>query len=112
MTEVQPIVKPVRTRDPGHLDNVRLGGCEVPGCTRRPVSAHHITFAQPKARGLKVGDQHTIGLCEELHHSAQSNEGVHHTGDERGWYPRHGIPDPLGAAARNYAATLALRSKP
>ena len=38
---------------------------------------------------LKVSDEFTLPLCN-THHDA-----VHKTGDERAWWARHGIIDPL-----------------
>src|SRR5579872_2302768 len=36
-------------------------------CARWPPDAHHITFAQPRAMGIKVSDELIVPLCE-LHH--------------------------------------------
>lgn len=44
--------------------------------------AHHLTFAQPRARGLKVGDQWVVPLCN--HHHGQ----LHASGNEKSWWFR------------------------
>jgi hypothetical protein len=44
--------------------------------------------------GLKVSDEYTLPLCN-IHH-----DDVHRTGDERAWWARHGIIEPLKYAAR------------
>lgn len=36
-------------------------------CGRSPSHAHHLTFVQPKARGLKTSDEFVVPLCY-LHH--------------------------------------------
>ena len=55
-------------------------------------------FAQPRALGLKVSDEFTVPLCNGHHDS------LHNTGDERAWWARHGILDPLQMANRLWAA--------
>lgn len=54
-----------------------------------PGEAHHLTFAQPRAMGLKTGDQYVVPLCHtchmELHHSPYS---------EVNWWALNGI-DPM-----------------
>jgi hypothetical protein len=49
--------------------------------------------------GLKVSDEFTVPLCNAHHDS------VHRTGEERAWWARHGILDPLKFAARLWAAS-------
>jgi hypothetical protein len=68
-------------------------------CGRRPAQAHHIRFAQPRALGLKVSDEFTVPLCNGHHDS------LHRTGDERAWWARNGILDPLKFAARLWATS-------
>ena len=48
---------------------------------------------------LKVSDEYTVPLCNG-HHDA-----LHKSGDERAWWARHGIIDPLKFAARLWAAS-------
>ena len=79
--------KEQRVRDKAHLAFVAKEPCLV--CGRRPAQAHHIRFAQPRALGLKVSDEFTVPLCNGHHDS------LHNTGDERAWWARHGIIDPL-----------------
>ena len=85
----------LRSRD--HLAFVGRQPCLV--CGRRPAHAHHLRFAQPRAMGLKVSDEFTVPLCAG-HHDA-----VHKTGDERAWWARHGIIEPLKFAERLWAAS-------
>ncbi len=49
--------------------------------------------------GLKVSDEYTVPLCN-IHH-----DSLHQTGDERAWWARHGILEPLKIAARLWAAS-------
>ena len=88
-----------RIRDKGHLAFVAGQPCLV--CGRRPVQAHHLRFAQPRAMGLKVSDEYTVPLCNGHH------DELHRTGDERAWWARHGIIDPLKFAGRLWAASRA-----
>ena len=89
--------KEKRIRDKAHLAFVASEPCLV--CGRRPAQAHHIRFAQPSALGLKVSDEFTVPLCNGHHDS------LHQTGDERAWWARHGILDPLKIAGRLWAAS-------
>lgn len=89
--------KDKRVRDKAHLAFVASQPCLV--CGRRPAQAHHIRFAQPRALGLKVSDEFTVPLCNGHHDS------LHQTGDERAWWARHGILDPLILANRLWAVS-------
>jgi len=91
------IPKEQRIRDRDHLAFVASQPCLV--CGRRPAQAHHLRFAQPRGMGLKVSDEFTLPLCN-THHDA-----VHRTGDERAWWARHGIIEPLKYADRLWAAS-------
>jgi hypothetical protein len=44
-----------------------------------------LTIAQPKARGLKAGDQCVVPLCE-AHHRA-----LHERGNEWAWWALHAL---------------------
>jgi hypothetical protein len=89
--------KEKRIRDKTHLAFVAGQPCLV--CGRRPAQAHHIRFAQPRGLGLKVSDEFTVPLCNGHHDS------LHRTGDERAWWARNGILDPLKFAARLWATS-------
>ena len=89
--------KEKRIRSKEHLEFVARQPCLV--CGRRPAQAHHLRFAQPRALALKVSDEFTVPLCT-VHHDA-----LHRTGDERAWWARHGIIDPLKIAGRLWAAS-------
>jgi hypothetical protein len=91
------IPKETRIRDRDHLAFVARQPCLV--CGRRPAQAHHLKFAQPRAMSMKVSDEYTVPLCNG-HHDA-----LHRTGDERAWWARHGIIEPLKFAARLWAAS-------
>ena len=91
------IPKEKRVRDKDHLGFVAKQPCLI--CGRKPAHAHHLRFAQPRAMGLKVSDEFTVPLCN-AHHDA-----LHRTGDERAWWARHGIIEPLKFAARLWAAS-------
>jgi len=91
------IPKETRIRDRDHLAFVARQPCLV--CGRRPAHAHHLKFAQPRAMSLKVSDEYTVPLCNG-HHDA-----LHKAGDERAWWARHGIIDPLKFAARLWSAS-------
>jgi hypothetical protein len=91
--------RPERLRSRKHLDRLRTLACCIPGCRKGPVDPHHLTHVQPKGRGLKASDSKTVPLCRFGHHYATSNDGVHHVGDEAGWWVERGI-DPVEIAAR------------
>lgn len=97
------IPKGKRIRDKAHLAFVASQPCLV--CGRRPAHAHHIRFAQPRGLGLKVSDEFTVPLCNGHHHS------LHQTGDERAWWARHGILDPLMLAHRLWAVSHQRRGR-
>lgn len=74
--------------------------CSVPGCRHLPVDVHHLTCSpEPKARGLKAGDNWTVPLCHGLHHVAEARDGVHRAGNERAWWAGKRI-DPIALAER------------
>jgi DNA recombination protein Rad52 len=91
------IPKEKRIRSKDHLVFVANQPCLV--CGRRPAHAHHLRFAQPRAMALKVSDEYTVPLCSGHHDS------LHRTGDERAWWARNGIRDPLMMAGRLWAAS-------
>ena len=67
-----------RLRDPGHLRYV--AGLSCLACGRKPVHAHHLRFAQPRAMGRKVSDEFTVPLCN-LHHRE-----LHTCSNEEAWW--------------------------
>ena len=93
----QAIPKEKRIRSKEHLVFVAKQPCLV--CGRRPAQAHHLRFAQKRAMALKVSDEYTVPLCSGHHDS------LHRTGDERAWWARNGILDPLKIAGRLWAAS-------
>lgn len=104
------IAKPERHRCPAHLRFVATVPCvacsggRMPGrewLDRGAVSqAHHVLFAQPRARGLKPGDQHVVPVCPAHH------DQIHRAGNERAWWAGRGI-DPLDIAERLWRASVA-----
>ncbi len=50
--------------------------------------AHHVTYAEPNAMGMKVGDNWCVPLCH-AHHME-----LHNFGDERLWWAMQGV-DPI-----------------
>jgi DNA recombination protein Rad52 len=90
-----PFGKIQRHRDREHLKRVAAQPCLV--CGRNPAQAHHLTFAQPRARSLKVSDEWTVPLCA-LHHRA-----LHDHGNELTWWQTKGI-EPIGIAQALWAA--------
>jgi hypothetical protein len=87
---------PRRIKAPAHLEHVRQQPCLV--CGRRPVEAHHLTFAQDRAIGRKAGNDWTVPVCR-AHHRA-----LHAAGAEEKWWQGQGI-DPLSAAEALWRAS-------
>jgi len=85
-----------RIRDKAHLRYVGKQPCLI--CGRRPSHAHHLRFAQPRAMASKVSDEFTVPLCSAHH------DQLHRVGDERAWWARHGIIEPLKIAAKLWSA--------
>ncbi|CAH2606275.1 conserved protein of unknown function (plasmid) [Rhodovastum atsumiense] len=92
-----------RVRSCPHLAYVASLPCAVPWCRSCDITVHHLTHAEPKARGLKASDAATVPLCVE-HHLGRT--GVHHRGDERAWWESIGV-DAIALAARLWAASVA-----
>jgi hypothetical protein len=95
--------KPVRIRSLEHLKHVRTFSCvacKAPG----PSTAHHLTIAQPKARGLKAGDQWSLPLCDRCH------KELHARGDERAYWADIGI-DPISLAESLWANSPAFEEE-
>ena len=80
-----------RIRDRNHLKFVSNQLCLK--CARWPSDAHHLTFAQPRAMGMKVSDEFVVPLCR-LHHRE-----VHHARNELAWWKDLKI-DPIEVADR------------
>jgi len=78
-----------RIRDRNHLKFVASQLCLK--CARWPSDAHHVTFAQPRAMGMKVSDEFVVPLCR-LHHRE-----VHHARNELTWWNDLKI-DPIEVA--------------
>jgi len=107
MADVTPDFIEGRIRSPGHLRRLGEGNCCIPGCFRRPVFAHHLTCGpEPKARGLKAGDNNAAGLCG-WHHGPGYPGSLHDAGEELPWWLGQGL-DPFALVAREWAASMAL----
>ncbi len=88
---------PKRIRDRDHLRSVASQPCLI--CGRLPAHAHHLTFAQPRARGLKSSDEWTVPLCA-LHHRE-----LHDRGNERAYWQDKNI-DPQQTAQKLWEQRL------
>lgn len=97
----QPNQKIPRIRSKPHMAYVASLPCIV--CGWHEVQVHHIMFAQPRARGLKSGDNFTVGLCAPCH------TALHARGDERAFWHALGI-DPIAAADRLWLESQAARA--
>lgn len=91
-----------RIRDREHLKFVTTQACLF--CGRCPSDAHHLTFAQPRALGMKVSDEFTVPLCR-LHHRE-----VHQAGNERKYWADLRI-EPLETAKSLWDQTLQKRNR-
>jgi Rad52/22 family double-strand break repair protein len=88
---VLPHGYPRRVRDRQHLKFVSNQLCLK--CARWPSDAHHLTYAQPRAMGMKVSDEFVVPLCR-LHHRE-----VHHARNELAWWKDLKI-DPIEVARK------------
>lgn len=86
------ISEPRRRRSKVHLRFVATMPCVV--CGTQPVQVHHVKHLQPRARGLKVGDQFTVPLCLDCHSQVEAASGW-----EGIWWAFRHID--VAAAARN-----------
>jgi hypothetical protein len=103
----QPNFKVPRVRSKSHMAYVAAQPCIV--CLWQYVQVHHLTCSpDPKARGLKAGDNWTLPLCNE-HHLAGFPGSLHDDGNERRWWAAHGI-DPIAAAEQLWAESQAIRA--
>lgn len=84
--------KEKRIRDRAHLQFVATQACLI--CGRQPAQAHHLRFAQSRAMALKVSDEFTVPLCATHH------DQLHRSGDERAFWTRNGVENPLEHAAK------------
>jgi hypothetical protein len=98
----EPITKPVRHRSRAHLAYVGSQPCCIPHCRGTAVQVHHLGHAQPKARGLKAGDQHVVSLCVTHHLGTKCV----HSGREADWWDGHGV-DAIAVAERLWADSVA-----
>ena len=98
------IPKEKRIRDRAHLAFVASEPCLI--CGRRPAQAHHLRFAQPRALELKVSDEYTVPLCVTHHNQ------LHQNGDERAFWVRNGVANPLEHAEQFWKASRRQRNLP
>ena len=77
-----------RYRSNKYLDYVRGRPCLI--CDFMG-EAHHLTFAEPNAMSMKVGDNWTVPMCH-AHHME-----LHRFGDEKLWWDLQGV-DPVPIA--------------
>ena len=88
--------EPKRRRDKSHLRFVASQPCLV--CGRQPSDPHHLRFAQPRARGVKVSDEFTVPLCRGHHRQ------LHQAGNEMAWWDKLKI-DALRVARQLWEQT-------
>ena len=88
---VLALPEPRRVRDRDHVRAVAQHPCLI--CGRRPSHAHHLRFAQSRALGRKVSDEHTVPLCRGHHRE------VHHCGNEAAWWQNAGVDPTIAARA-------------
>lgn len=85
-------MKENRIRSRAYMAFVRTHPCLSCGAQ---AEAHHIQFAQARAKSMKVGDNWTVPLCHPCHME------LHAMGDERTWWDLRGI-DPLQWATEKW----------
>jgi len=84
-----------RVRSKKHMAFVATKPCLCCGWKRPEV--HHLTCGpEPKARGLKAGDNWTVPLCSTCHRT------LHAQGSERAFWSARDI-DPIAVAAQLWA---------
>ena len=81
-----------RFRSKKYLSSVRGRPCLI---CHQAGEAHHLTFAQPKGRGIKSGDNWVVPLCHSHHMD------LHGFGDEKLWWAMQGV-EPLQIAIKLY----------
>ena len=100
---VLALPEPRRVRDRDHVRAVAQHPCLI--CGRRPSDAHHLRFAQSRALGRKVSDEHTVPLCRGHHRE------VHRCGDEAAWWSKAAV-DPTVTARALWLETHPLPPNP
>ncbi len=88
--------EPHRERSPEHLAYIRTLPCHRCGLHGFSVP-HHLLYAQPKARGLKAGDNFTIPLCQHLGLDGGCHTRLHAYGDEYAFWDAPIHPKPMSA---------------
>ena len=76
------LVMTLRYRSKAYLKSLRGKECLLCGFLSE---AHHITFAEPNAMGMKVGDNWCVPMCHKHHME------LHAFGDERLYWDLQGI---------------------
>jgi hypothetical protein len=89
-----------RIRDKDHLKFVATQPCLI--CGRIPTDPHHLRFADRRALGRKVSDEHTVPLCRGHHRE------LHRHGNESVWWSKIGI-EPTATARELWLQTHPLR---
>jgi hypothetical protein len=96
------LAEPKRLRDPSHLRRLATIPCLI--CGRKPVQAHHLTFAQARAMGRKSSDEYAVPLCA-IHH-----RDLHDHGNEMEWWRAKNL-EPIPIALRLWDESQSSGSK-
>lgn len=88
---------PFRLRSQKYLTRIRNKPCLVCG---GKADAHHLTFSQERAKGIKNGDQWAVPVCRRHHHELHN-----FAGGERTWWSTKGL-DPIAWAEAQYKKWL------
>jgi hypothetical protein len=65
VAELRQRQPPVRCAE--HLTWIRSHSCCIDGCTRRPVTAHHVRVGTNGGAGMKPSDLWCVPLCNQHH---------------------------------------------
>lgn len=74
--------------------------CCPHGRQTTPTRAHHPKGLFPRTAGKRISDLLCLQLCDK--HHTDGPDALHRTGDEIGWWRRHGV-DPYGVILSNLA---------
>ena len=64
MVRLSLLMTKCRSRNKKHMDKVRRNPCLI--CLSPYADAHHLTFSEPKALGMKVSDIYTVPFGSEI----------------------------------------------
>lgn len=107
--DVMPRFKTPRVRSRAYLDWIKTLPCAA--CGQPADDPHHLKCGpEQPTKAVTASDLYAVPLCARCHRPGFP-DNVTECGNERDWWVRHDVVDPVGLCLRYMAAYAAVRMK-